>query len=341
MDIVELESVEERWNRLVLQLTTFRISYAQELLHDKGLAYSGSVAKVRERLHDALQSGVVTDDDILGLLAPLETWGKQCIRCVTMPLHLLAELQTAEQVRAKAASIGWEPLINRELPLDPGRDLEVHSVRFKEAGGRRTLTLLGAKMRVFERAVNNIDPIHDEQDPNILYKPYRIERQKSLTFAEIDLQTGETLLSTRKSGYGMKHETEFQEFTLLANPFVHLGSSQRTDFCLACNRIPNETGLDETCLPHHALSDDQGGELGAKSSGKRVDFRTHPNLQQAFATLGNDAPGNFCNAFWLVRDGLVEEVHASIWGTLGEVVIHTQASEESIRHVLQRVRSLN
>ena len=76
-------------------------------------------------------------------------------------------------------------------------------------------------------------------------------------------------------------------------------------------------------------------------SNNQDDVRQHPKLLQARGLFAGDDSGDYCDCYWKPHDLLTEKVHTCIYGSHGEIAFRGQASEGSIRYVLQRIRHLN
>ena len=72
------------------------------------------------------------------------------------------------------------------------------------------------------RSQSEIPDHVDEQYPGVIFKPFKVETQKALAFAEISLDSGLTLISTTLLRQGQGYIAEFGEFLSVFRPLIAL-----------------------------------------------------------------------------------------------------------------------
>jgi hypothetical protein len=181
---------------IVEQLTLRKLSYARRLLEVVNLPYSGPRPKVRERLVDAIDSKHIAVTTLKGLLDELDIWGDQRVRIGRLSAEVLAMLQSQDAIAAKAADVGMSALLDGDVALVPPLDLTPMQIIYEEEPGHRRLRLVAAKTRQILQPQLAIPDYVDPQYPGVVFKPFKVETQKALAFAEIDLTHGLTFIST-------------------------------------------------------------------------------------------------------------------------------------------------
>lgn len=94
-----------------------RMCLIQDLLRDKGKAFSGTRPKLRQRMEGYLDDGDVLAHELVDLLNRITGWGNQHIYLYKAPASLIERWNTEAKARAALKAHGKEHLFNRRLPL--------------------------------------------------------------------------------------------------------------------------------------------------------------------------------------------------------------------------------
>ncbi len=306
---------------LVNQVTLHKLTFVRDLLKSKQLHSSGTRDKVRERCLEYLDEGKLTVEDFQSLLEPLEMWGNQRIRLVRFDEHLLNRFSNREAVIVAVQQNDLQRILDSKLPVAISEEITPLSIRYGESAGRRLLTLVGGKMRLVEVPADELGDKMDEAHPDVVWRPFRTEQQKVVSFAEIDLDSGLAMISTKLLRQGAKYTAEFGEFFWAFEPFISLSDADLIPLVGAVYRIFHTTQAEEVRIYNQKLRDAQGGTMDTKAHSSRADVRQHNLLNAAIELFGDDTPGYFCNCRWQQCQDLCEEVHTNIHGQEGEITI--------------------
>jgi hypothetical protein len=324
---------------VIEQLTLRKLEYPRQLLKSSDIPHSGVRSKVRERLIEAIEKNHVTVSDLQTLLEELDAWGDQRIRVGRLPTGILTNFQSLNSVSNAAARVGMGDLLDGEMALIAPLELTPVKIFYEEGAGQRRLRLLAAKTRQIMLPQPEIPDHIDQQYPDVIFRPFKVETQKALAFAEIDLVTGLTFISTTLLRQGQGYTAEFGEFIAAFQPLIALQEIDLVHFYEATHRIRQLPPTEVRLVAREARTS-VGGKIYFRSHSSRADMRTDPELNQSQAALPS-APSSHCNCFWEPINGLEERVHTHIYGPEGEVSIFGQVREASVRYVLQRILSIN
>ncbi len=211
---------DEHTFNIVEQLTLRKLDYVRRLLKAINLPHSGTRSKVRERLIDAIDRNRIATATLQALLDELDAWGDQRVRIGRLSTSLLAEFQSADAITHKATAAGMSHLLHSEVDLVPPFDLTPMKIAYEEQAGRKRLRLVAAKTRQLMIPQPEIPDHIDQQYPGVVFKPFKVETQKALAFAEISLDDGLTLISTTLLRQGQGYTAEFGEFFTAFRPFI-------------------------------------------------------------------------------------------------------------------------
>lgn len=331
--------IDEKNQNIIEQFTLRKLDYARDLLKSVELPYSGKRSNVRERLTKALEDGLILVSTLQVLLDELDAWGDQRIQLMRLPASMLTEFQSADAVARKAAGTNMSHLLQGTIALTPPLELTPMRVAHEESSSQKRLKLVAAKIRQIMIPQPDISDHSDDQYPGVVFKPFKVEVQKAIAFAEIDLDTGSAIVSTTLLRQGQGYKAEFEEFFTVFQPFIALLDSDPIPLLDATHQIC-QLPSNEIRLVARQAKTAVGGKINYRSHSPRADMRSDPELDRSQAILPN-APGLHCNCFWEPVNGLRERIHTHIFAPAGEVSILGQTREASARYVLRRILEIN
>ena len=255
------------------------------------------------------------------------------------PPALIAEYRNPKFLEAKLVEIGLDNLMNGQISLKPTMELTPMQVILKRDGDSPILKLVAAKTREVLLPQKDLEDKTDDNHPGIIYKPYKQEIQKAVAFAEINLQSGLTLISARIFRQGQGYNAEFSEFYALFNNLLPFEEILPVELYQATRAIYG-LDVDEIRLLSQNRKTQTGNTIGYRSHSKRHDFRTDNEMTHNWGSLPN-AQNHFCNCVWQTCDDLGEEVHSHIYAPEGQITILGEVREQSARYVLRRILELN
>lgn len=349
---------DDNTRELINQLTLRKLHFTRELLRTHNLKISGTAEVVRARLHTAVDEGQIEPAAIEALLNELDHWGDQRLRIGRFEQRFVELYADVDAISQRVREAGMEEVYGRHgIDLSPPPVLTPMSVEYAETDAGRILRVVAAKTRTVDRPARDLPELRLSEEPElqarvvpagqeipldaerIVYKPFRREEQKAVSFAELNLETGFVLTSTTLLRYGTNYTAEFEELYELFASFIPLGAAEPTPLFDAVKRI-RELPLEEVRIYSRRSRTRVGGTLDLRSHSSRDDVRSDPGLEGADTVLAA-AEGLHCNCRWQASGELDEEVHTHILAPAGEISVLGQVTESSVRHVLQRVRDLN
>ncbi len=337
---------------LVDQATLHKLAFVQALLKRKEFAFSGTREIVRARCLTHLDNGELNADELKSLLESLDLWGNQRIRLLHVPDGALQMFQDTASVELAIQQAGFTGIYQQEIPLIVEAQVSPISIRYSEVEGVRTLTLIAGKIQEEWVPVETLPELTYESvaallqqadipDNNVVFRPFKLQRRKIVSFAEIDLDSGHGLLSVKSTQTAGSYKSKFEEFCWAFDPLLCVSNVDTVYLTKAISRVDDPGLQDHLDLPRQYLRDEQGARMRMEASSGQGDVRQHPKLRQARACFTGDDSGDYCVCYWNPDGLLTEKVHTCIYGSHGEVAFRGQAGEESIRYVLQRIRQLN
>ncbi|MBA4158034.1 MAG: hypothetical protein H0X65_11225 [Gemmatimonadetes bacterium] len=338
---------DEQTQELISQLSHRKLAFVRRLLRAHEVPVSGTRDKLVERLNDAVDEGQITPDAILALLNELDAWGKQRVKLARFEPRFLNPYRNEAEVRARLREAGMEHLLGREgIDLNPPKVLTPMRIGYVHRDGKRLLQIVAAKTRFVDRPETDLPELNvegvavaeGEIVDGIVYKPFRRERQKVISFAEVDLGTGFVMISTTLK-YRVNYRPEFDELLALVEGVVPLRSANPILLFRAVHEI-KQLSHDEVRIYSRKAESPTGGSVDLRSHSSKTDLRLDPALLRADNLFGNEDCVH-CNCRWQPGSELVEEVHTHVFAPAGEVSVLGQVTEASARHVLQRIRALN
>lgn len=319
---------------LVNQVTLRKLMYTRGLLKEHNLPFSGPRAKIRKRLLDAIQEGVVSQETVRALLNELDAWGDQKVRFKRLSAAELQEYRSENSIREIAERSGLSHLLEGTMDTLPPEQLTPMSINFDEEEER--LTLFAAKTRSAWIEQKDIPPKEDPDYPDVIFKPFKFETQKAVAFIEIDFRAGIVLFSTTVPKRGYKFDKEFDDLENIFSGFIPLSMLQPVSLYRAIEqigRMPSKLIRLISMRPKTSA----GGSMSFSSASATSDLRSDPELHLTF----NTAPQTnnvFCNCYWNpLEETLFEQVHTSIYAPYGEITIRGQIREQSARYVLRQI----
>jgi hypothetical protein len=325
---------------IIEQLTLLNLDYARTFLAAHEKPRSGPRMEVRQGLKELLGEQPGLKPELRALLDELDLWGNQRIRLRHFPQELLKDFDSLTAVRKMARAAGMFELLDRRVDLQPPETTTPMSISYEERDGSRFLKLVAAKTRVQYIPEPFTEEITFPEHSDIVYKPFKKETQKIVNFAEINLDTGHSIISSPLVRPGYVVTTDFTDFYESFGPFMRLGAGQELTLFKATKNIRYLLQTSDVVIRGRKTRTNIGGTIALTSHAPDADIRKDQQLRKVEKALPK-APSPFCNCYWAPIDGLNEIVHTHVLASQGEVVIMGQARELSVRHVLQRIYSIN
>jgi hypothetical protein len=337
------DGIDSETQELVDQLTLRKLEYSRQFLKRHATPRSGTRVKVRGNLVGLLEETPSLKRSLRSLLEELDVWGNQRVRLREFPTPLLQRFGSKRAVRESALAAGMSKLLDGEIPLVPPEVTTPYRISYeeREVNGNKTrvLILVAAKTRTVLIPAPEVGDLRPKEHPGIVFKPYREETQRAIDFAEINLDTGASIISTPLIRPGSVFNTEFESLYRAFLPMLDLGAVRPLQLYKATEKI-RTLPLQEVRLRGQKARTRVGGSVDMFSQAPEADMRSDPELLRTDKTLPTDRRAN-CNCYWEPAGGLSETVHTLINAPEAEVIIMGQIREENARHVLRRIIDAN
>lgn len=325
--------------KIIHQLAEHKLDYSRELLSKHELPKSGSKEKIRERLTKALEDGKFEKETLFTLLEELDLWGKQRLRLRKIAPELLNDFRNVESIKSKVIDAELGDIFDGKVALEPTEELTPMKVCCNGNAENLTLVFIAAKTREVWLPQIEIPNFTKEEYPDVVFRPFKLVHQKSISFAEVHVPSGNILISTTALMQGRGYNDEFSEFIGLFEEFFPFADSEPVELFTATKNI-NDISLDDVRFYSQKKKTASGTNLTYTANSLKYDFRVDAEITQSLESLPN-ASNAFCNCVWQTNDELKENVHTHIYAPDGQIAIMGGAREESARYVLRRIRELN
>jgi hypothetical protein len=108
--------------------------FIRELLRSKNLRLGTNKEQFGAHLREAIADGQVTRSDLEAWLADVEGWGNQHVYVFDVPDGVADALRRSDEFVGRLAAAGLAEFIDAEIPLDPGEELALATIRHADAG---------------------------------------------------------------------------------------------------------------------------------------------------------------------------------------------------------------
>ncbi|RYZ91871.1 MAG: hypothetical protein EOP06_05930 [Proteobacteria bacterium] len=255
-----------------------------------------------------------------------------------MPAQEASALLNRSLCQKMAESAGFGEVFEAEHRVSENPELEMLWAEYVQFDDTPRLRIVAGKARKVDSKLVDVEEVIFPDNPEIVYVPFRRQYKNALSFLEIDLLTGDALLSTSKLAFGANYDKEFDEFIKLISGFIRVNHAGRRTLSTAVRKINGGlTGCDRHACEMHTP---QQNKLLARGRSSTSDFGLDPDVLP-YLVAGQLMDHVFSNCSWLPCDGLAQKVHTHIYAPKGEITIIHQVGEEEARHVLQRVEQIN
>ena len=210
-------------------------------------------------------------------------------------------------VQCAIQQAGFEDIFQQELPLIVEPQVSpISSSAIKREDGLRFLTLIAGKIHEDWVQVDSLPELDyasvaalltqtDDQDTSIVYRPFRLQRRKIVSFAEIDLNSGHGIISVKSTQVAGNYKSKFEEFCWAFDDLLRLSDAEKLHLIRAISHVDNPAHQAYLHLPRHYLRGDQGERMRMEASSGQGDVRQHTKLQQARNIFNAEDAGDYCD----------------------------------------------
>jgi len=311
-------------------LMAHKMAFTQAFLESQGLAYSGTKARLRERLEGYLRDGKVAAEELVALLDNIEGWGDQHIYLYRAPRHLTtrwADESTAKSIVAKA---GLGSRFNQRRPLVLPDEPTLSTIEWNA----ERLRLIWVEKRQREDRV----PSEDYSEGDLVWRAYRVSFSRGVIsfYWDFASEVAMMLIGRLPSGTVYRHIQDRMAREM--RPFLDLAAFEPAPVGRAMHGLWRSHEARQRQL---SVRTPRGGQAGFTSARTPQDIRDDPDLRNARSRLGPEVRGELGNYYWLANGNpLSTELHLKIYANDQRVAIFGERTEQEVRYVLSRVRSL-
>jgi len=319
---------QEDVERVLDYLLSHKMAFAQELLRARGLPFSGSKARLRQRMQGYLDQGDVQTTDLVQLLNHIEGWGNQHIYLYKGPDPQIRGWVDEDVVKAQLAALGLGDLLNRQRPLVLPEEPTLSSIEWTPERVR----FVWIEKRAWEERIPDEDIIEGDK----VWRAYRINVARGLVAFDWDLVSGYAMLMIQRLPRGTRYHQIRDRFEDALQPIVGLRQFERVRISGAIQRIEMSDEVRRRQLAYRAS---RGGKVAFTSASSSRDTFADPDLERAGQIFRGKAAGVLGNFYWLpVKDRLRGELHAKLYARDHRVGIFGEHEELGVRYVLSRIR---
>ncbi len=323
------EGLTEEEVELVLDyLLSHKMAFTQEFLRARSLPFSGSKARLRERLEAYLGDGRLSATDLVQLLNDIEGWGNQHIYLYNGSDQLIKPWLEEDSARERLAALGAAELFNRQRPLVLPEQPTLSSVEWTPDWVR----FVWIEKRQWEERVAE----QDFEEDGMVWRAYRIHVSRGLMAFDWDLLSGHAMLMIQRLPTGTKYHLIRDKFERKLEPAIGLNQFERVRVSRAIQPIEASGEVRRRKLSYQAR---RGGKATFTSADQSSDTFADAVFERAGQVLRQETTGWLGNFYWLPQEGKLErDLHVQIYASDQRIGIFGEHKEQDARYVLSRIR---
>ena len=324
-----------------------KLQHVRDFLSQMQLLKSGNKQELRERIEGALETGAITDDDLVRLLDSVAPWGKQHVILFNGPADPPAEWRTEAAVRAHLRRYKVDGLLNASIPLVLPTELELSSIDYQ----RDRLRILAVERRDYTDRIPDLDTTdHLSTGETIEFRAHRRSIERGLVIFEWNLVANTAMIQITELPSGSDYEAVRDRLAALLSLWLDISRFQSIEVHNSIKKLHQAEDRGSPEARSHGIDYAllSGRKFGARSPTASTSVVGDKTLDEAFRKLMARGVGHQGNFYWLPAsenpspgNGLDAEVHVIIVGNKGRVNFKTDNTEAAIRYVLTRVRALS
>jgi hypothetical protein len=323
------ESLTEEEVKLVLDyLDSHKMAFMQEFLRARGLPFSGTKAKLRDRVEGYLDDGRVEAAELVQLLNEIEGWGNQHIYLYKGSDQLIRPWLEEDSVKERLANLGAADLFNRRRPLVLPEEPTLSSVEWTPDRVR----FVWVEKRQWEERVAE----EDFEEEGMVWRAYRIRVSRGLVAFDWDLVSGHAMLMIQRLPSGTKYRLVRDEFETKLEPAIGLSQFEQMRVSRAIQPVEASGEVRRRKLSYQARL---GGKATFTSADQSSDTYADAAIARAGQLLREETTGWLGNFYWLSQEGRLErDLHVQIYASDQRIGIFGEHKEQDARYVLSRIR---
>lgn len=317
---------------LVNSVMAQRAEHAKFLLGSKGLTKSGTKHDLRDRLCEALEDGTITTEDLVELLDSVESWGRQHVFLYDTP-NAASHIRQKSGLQSTLGNIGWNLTLNEAQSLIMPTSKTVRLVNLSD----NILRVEWIETRKWTERVQEQDYSEEIDGEEVVFQATKKRHQRSISAFEWNLLDQTAALFIHQLPSGTRYKQEEEAFKAILRPLVDLDTFDKIRMKRAIAKIKDQKGIRERRTNYVAAT---GSKLSMQSSGRGMTISSEPELKEVKDLIKQSKlmGAAFLNCFWETDSSLLQEVHTHMDVFDCRVGFLGQCTEDSVRHVLSRVR---
>lgn len=318
----------EEVQRALDYLLSHKMAFVQDFLRNRGLPFSGTKEKLRERLEGYLAEGSLAASDLVQLLDQIEGWGDQHVYLYKAYDQAIEPWLREDSTRDRVRTVGLEKQFGRLLPLVLPEEMSLSSIDWTPERVR----FVWVEKRQWEERVPEEDIVKDD----MVWRAYRIKVSRGLIAFDWDLVSGYAMLMIRRLPRGTRYDHIRSQFEKLLEPIVGISRFERVRVSQAIGAVELSGEVRRRQIAYQTR---RGGKASFTSASRSGDTSADPALQGAVDSLRGETAGVLGNFYWLPgRDGLASELHCKLYAADHRVGVFGEHEERDVRYVISRIR---
>jgi hypothetical protein len=337
----------EEQDALIDFVLALRKSHIKIFLDRLELQKSGTKPDLRERLQDALKEGHLTHEKVVEFLDSIVPWGKQHVLLFKGPHDDLQAWKKPDHVLDLLRQHRIGKLFNTKLPLILPERLTLSSVTHSDG----VIRVTAIQRREYTERTPEHDEIKETEEGKKMTLTARVHHlTRTLVAFEWDLTANVAMLQITQLQLEGDYEDVAKEFFQLIEPWLSIKQFSSVDTRRVICKLDEleSKGQAETRSHKIDFRTLRGRGLSAQSPSLRDSVRGEAHIDRAMDDARANGVGHLGNFYWLpkvqpgpVINPLKEDVHVIIVGAKSRVNFPKPYSEEVVRYVLHRVRTLS
>ena len=342
------EYTEDEREALIDFVLALKKTYIRSFLQTVKLPRSGTKPDLRQRLQEALAEGHLTYERLIDFLDSVAPWGKQHVFLYQGPRADIQSWKDPNWVLQRLKGRQTDQFFNARLPLILPEELMLSSITHSE--GKLRVTAV-QKHTYTERSPEHDDQTQTEDGVTVLLKAYVHHLSRILVAFEWDLFSNTAMLQITQLHRDMFYEQVAKEFFGLVGDWLDVEKTfVPVDIRQTIKKLHELEKNNQAEARSHGIHyrTVRGRRLSAQSPSSQDSVLGEDVIDDAMEGISKTGVGHLGNFYWLpgvqtshVANPLENDVHIYIVGDKSRINFPTPNSEEVIRYVLHRVRTLS
>lgn len=330
---------------IVTDLLALKMTHIRDFLSRCGLAKSGTKEEFRARIEEALEDGDLSLSQIVEFLDEMIPWAKQHVYLYNGPKTSIANWRKPDWFENLLKKHRFGKYLNANLPLVLPEKMQVSSILHDA----RRLRVTAIKRRDWpERDPEYDSSAETKEGDDVELRAYVHRVTRSLVAFEWDLIANCAMLQISQLPSRFDYADVAEEFFTLISAWLDFDKFSLVDLRLVIKKLHELEEARRRETRSHGINYRMldGKRFEGKSASPSDPLLGNPVTDAALGAVRKSGVGHLGNFYWLPSNGqasgrnpLEAEVHVVIVGSKNRVNFPTPNDEQTIRHVLSRIRS--